>query len=175
LICIIILGDRQYQIVQEQIKRDIKQTTCALVQMVDGQLLQAEVLAQTLATVDFLFRQDIASFHQLAQTLLQRTGIAQSIVLYDVRGQKLVNTRLHFGQPLPRRFNLAQIERVFATGKPATPTRICSAIWSIVALLSYISRWISKPCRHASKTWSAGRVTASLRHQFWIGPNEYTY
>ena len=95
------------------------QTTRALAQAVDGQLARAELIAQALATSDALARHDLAAFHQRAEALLQESHIGQSVLIYNIHGQQLVNTMLPFGQTLPRRGNVDQIERVFANGRPA--------------------------------------------------------
>jgi PAS domain S-box-containing protein len=115
-----VLFYREYQDGRAQLQKNTLQTARAIVQTVDAQMNEVRVVAQTLATSDSLARQDFAAFHRRARTLLHASDIGQSLVIYDVHGQQLVNTRIPFGQPLPKRSNPVQVERVFATGKQVT-------------------------------------------------------
>ncbi len=111
---------REYQNGRAQLEKNTIQTARAMVQTVDAELAKAQLLAQVLATSDSLARQDFAAFHRRALALLRESNLTQSVLIYDVHGQQVLNTRLPFGQPLPKRANLVQIERVFATGKTVT-------------------------------------------------------
>ena len=112
-----VLFYREYQDGRSQLQKNTLQTARAMVQTVDAELAKVQVLAQALATSDSLARQDFAAFHRRALALLHESNLGQSVLIYDIHGQQLLNTKLPFGQPLPRRSNLGQIERVFATGK----------------------------------------------------------
>ena len=109
---------REYQNGQTQLQTQTLQTARALVQTVDARLAQARVLGQALATADSLARHDFAAFHHRALASLHASGIGQRVIIYDIDGGQLVNTRLPLGQPLLHRVNLDQIRRVFATGRP---------------------------------------------------------
>jgi diguanylate cyclase (GGDEF)-like protein/PAS domain S-box-containing protein len=131
-----------YQVGRIQLQTDTLQTVRALVQTVDAKLAQAELLAQTLATSDTLARQDFPAFHRWAQTLLQESSIAHSILIYDARGQQRVNTNIPLGQPLPKRSHVAQVEHMFATGKTVPPEVLLSpltglpVVWLVVPVFS---------------------------------------
>ena len=102
-----------------ELKKDAIQAARAKVQTVDAELAKAEYFAQALATSESLNRQDFSAFHAQSLRLLHGSNIDLSVILYDANGQQLVNTRIPYGQPLPSRTDLEQIQSVFATGRPA--------------------------------------------------------
>jgi len=102
-----------------ELKKDAIQAARAKVQTVDAELAKAEYFAQALATSESLNWQDFSAFHAQSLRLLRGSNIDLSVVLYDANGQQLVNTHVPYGQPLPSRTNLEQIQSVFATGRPA--------------------------------------------------------
>jgi diguanylate cyclase (GGDEF)-like protein/PAS domain S-box-containing protein len=115
-----VLSCREYQDGRAQFQKSTIYTARAMVQTVDAELAKVRLLAQVLATSQSLARQDFAAFHRRALALLHASNLIQSVVIYDAQGQQLVNTRLPLGQPLPKRSNLFQVERVFASGKAVT-------------------------------------------------------
>jgi hypothetical protein len=119
---------REYRDGRAQLASSTIQTARALVQAVDAQLAQGELLARTLTTSDTLLRRDFAAFHQRALRLIGAAPFVQSVHIYGVDGLPIVNTRLAFGQPLPRRANLEQIQSVFKEGRPAKPELIISPL-----------------------------------------------
>ena len=89
---------------------------------VDAKLEQSELFARTLAISGVLNRQDLGRFQQRTQNLLRESNLKLSVILYDIDGQQLLNSNTPFGERLPKRQDLGQIQSVFATGKmiPAT-------------------------------------------------------
>jgi diguanylate cyclase (GGDEF)-like protein/PAS domain S-box-containing protein len=106
----------EYQRGQSQIEADAIQTTRALVQAVDSQLLRAQAAAQALTTSKYLAERDFRGFHRQATTLLEKIGIGTYIALHDEAGRNIVNTLRPFGETLPRHPNPDQIRKVFLTG-----------------------------------------------------------
>ena len=90
---------------------------------VDAQLAQAELFAQALATDGALTRQDFAAFHQRS-VLLGKSDLDRNIILYDASGQQLLNSNTPYGERLPKRQDLAQIQSVFSAGRMVGPTVI---------------------------------------------------
>jgi PAS domain S-box-containing protein len=119
---------RQYQDGRAQLASTTIQTARAMAQAVDAQLAQGEVLARALATSGSLARRDFAAFHQRALRVAGDAPFVQSVHIYERDGAPRVNSRLPFGQAMPRRINLTQIESVFATGRPARPELIDSPL-----------------------------------------------
>lgn len=119
---------RQYQDGRAQLAIHTVQTARALVQAVDVQLAQGEMLALTLASSGSLVRRDFAAFQQRALRLIGEMPFVQSVHIYQSNGVPLVNTRLPWGQVLPRRINLAQIHSVFESSRPAAPELIVSPL-----------------------------------------------
>lgn len=107
----------QYNSNREILLQRTVQTAHALAQTVDAQLAQAQLLAVALATSGKITRHEFRSFHKRAQDLLNESRFAWGVVIYDDQGQQLVNTRVPYGQALPKRQNIAQIQNVFATAK----------------------------------------------------------
>jgi len=89
----------------------------AMTQTVDRELARNQAALQVLATSSYLASGDLAAFHRQAQQATRELG--DVFVLSDASGQQLVNTQAAFGDPLPPRASLAQVRRVFETGRPA--------------------------------------------------------
>jgi diguanylate cyclase (GGDEF)-like protein len=107
-----------YQREQEGLVRDSLGTARALVQVIDRELSSAALAAEILGTSPLLQTGDLRGFYAQAQSAV-RVQIGSNVVLSDVTGQQLINTLKPFGDPLPRRANLDQLERAFATGRSA--------------------------------------------------------
>ncbi|NNG24361.1 response regulator [Massilia sp. ML15P13] len=108
----------QYQKARAQFEKNTLQTVRALVHTVDNKLLQGQSIAQTLSTLDALEAGDFARVHRQARQALVLAGGGMNMVLRDRSGQQLVNTAADYGTLLPVDGS-PQLERVFATGKPA--------------------------------------------------------
>jgi signal transduction histidine kinase len=108
-----------YQDGRVQLEKSTIATARALIQVVDAELMRAQTVALALSSSSFLARHDFAAFHRRASALLQTTGVGTNVVLSDESGQQIVNTLRPFGEPLPLRANVAQVRRVFASGKPS--------------------------------------------------------
>jgi signal transduction histidine kinase len=106
--------DRQRAIIEQR----TLEVARALVQVVDRELARNEAALVVLATSPHLASGDLAAFHRQAQEAI-RDLQGDAFVLSDASGQQLVNTLRPFGEPLPLRASLAQMRRVFETGKPA--------------------------------------------------------
>lgn len=110
-----------HQTHRAQLKKDAIQAARAKVQTVDAELAKAEFFVQALASSELLAKPDLAAFHQRSVQLLRESNIDLTVVLYRLDGQQLVNSRIPYGQPLPKRADLEGIESVIATGRTATP------------------------------------------------------
>ena len=111
-----------------QREEDTLQTSRAMLQAVDAQIAQALLLAATLTTSDALLRRDFEGFHQRALRLIREVSFVQSVLIYERNGNPLVNSRVPFGQVLPRRTDLKQIESIFESGKPSKSEVILSPL-----------------------------------------------
>jgi diguanylate cyclase (GGDEF)-like protein/PAS domain S-box-containing protein len=114
----VVLFYYEYQRGQSQIEDDAIQTTRALVQAVDSQLLRAQTAAVALTTSKYITERNFAGFHHQATALLGKIGVGTYIALHDEAGHNLVNTLKPFGEGLPPHPNPAQVRKVFLTGKP---------------------------------------------------------
>src|SRR5262249_17323873 len=83
---------------------------------ITGEIERLQALAASLS----LRQGDFAEFQRQAEAAL---GLPQSgnIVLIDRKMRQLVNTRVPFGQPLPKAVVPKPIARSLATGKPQVP------------------------------------------------------
>jgi PAS domain S-box-containing protein len=88
-----------------------------MVKNVDGRLLQVKTVTQALATSILLEQEDFAAFHQHAVQLLRAVELDANLVLVDLNGQQIVNTRRPFGEALPRITTLDGIQRVIRSGR----------------------------------------------------------
>lgn len=115
----VILFVHEFRVARAQLEQDTLQTARALLQAVDGQLLRAQAVAQSLSTAGSLSRHDLATFHHRARELLALSAVGANVVLSDESGQQLINTLTNFGDPLPHHGDPELVRRVFATGRPA--------------------------------------------------------
>ncbi|MEE1613735.1 sensor histidine kinase [Microvirga sp. CF3016] len=89
---------------------------------VDRELVGIQSAAQALATSSSLLEGNFEAFQRQAEMTLrswsrQRTD-DYAIVVRDVTGQQVANTRLPWGSPLPKGANLPVDQQVIATKKP---------------------------------------------------------
>jgi PAS domain S-box-containing protein len=117
-----IYSDHQKQ--RTKLEQEVIQAAQAKVQTVDAELGKGEFFAQALATNETLQRLDFAAFHERSVQLLQQSAVDLRVVLYALDGQQLANTKIPYGQPLPRRRDSNQIKNVIATGRMAKPELI---------------------------------------------------
>ena len=99
------------------LERDFVGTARALTQAVDAKLVGARSALFILAGSPYLASEDLARFYKEAQQALTEFD-GDNIVLADIDGQQLINTREPFGSSLPRRGNLEQHRRVIETSQP---------------------------------------------------------
>jgi len=109
---------QQYQKSRAQFERNTMQTVRALVHTVDSKLLQAQVIAQTLSTLDAFPARDFARVHRQAREALQLAGAGMTAVLRERSGQQILNTAVAYGERLPVEASDC-LEKVFTTGRPA--------------------------------------------------------
>jgi diguanylate cyclase (GGDEF)-like protein len=114
----IVLIAYNYQREQDRLVRDSIGTARALVQVIDRELSSAALGAQILGTSPLLQSGDLRGFYAQAQSAV-RVQIGSNVVLSDATGQQLINTLKPIGDPLPRRANLGELEKAFATGRAA--------------------------------------------------------
>ncbi|MGE5506138.1 MAG: sensor histidine kinase [Actinomycetota bacterium] len=90
---------------------------------VDGMV----AMVQALSTDPSLQSGDLAAFHRHATKMRALQGT--NIVLRDLSGQQLVNTRLPWGSPLPRGADISQSDRAaIATGRPQVTDLFTGAV-----------------------------------------------
>ena len=113
-VLIIYAYDRQRELVEDR-TLDVARV---LTQTVDRELAGYQAAMLALATSPYLASGDLAGFHRQAR---QATRDLQGdiFVLSEASGQQLINTQRPFGEPLPLRASVAQVRRVFDTGRPA--------------------------------------------------------
>jgi signal transduction histidine kinase len=95
-----ILFARYYGSELRRIEQDLQTDASQLAQTVDRDLIGLQSILQTLATSRPLRAGDLASFYEQAAAVRQATGV--DVVMDDLNGQQLVNTRLPFNAALPR-------------------------------------------------------------------------
>lgn len=99
------------------LNQSVQLTTQTLLQAVDGNLRAAQNSLNLLAGSEELTRGDLAQFYQRGADLVN-LGMANNVVVLDETGQQLINTLKPLGQPLPKTGNMANVRRIFETGKP---------------------------------------------------------
>ncbi len=85
-----------------QIEREAEIASRNLALMVDGEVLQLRSALQVLSTSVNLRNGDLAAFDRQARDIIARSESDYAVVLRSPDGQQLVNTRLPYGQRLPR-------------------------------------------------------------------------
>jgi signal transduction histidine kinase/CheY-like chemotaxis protein len=95
---------------QEAQRKSLAETSRALASLIDNDLETKEATLLALATSPFLVNGDFAAFHQQARSLTQPDYSV--VVLTDLAGKQLVNTRLPYGAVLPKGgSNLIELRR----------------------------------------------------------------
>ena len=89
-----------YKEEQEGFQKGVIDTTRALALVVDREIARREAIALTLAGSPTLTRGDLKSFHEYASNIAPTRD--KVVILQDLTGQQLVNTRLPLGAELPR-------------------------------------------------------------------------
>jgi signal transduction histidine kinase len=85
---------------QQALQREsMHETARALALALDGEMARRESILQTLGGSTSLKRRELPRFHAHASSVANRLGVA--IILSDLEGRQLVNTRIPFGRPLP--------------------------------------------------------------------------
>ena len=89
---------------------------------VDRELVGIQSAAQALATSSSLLEGNFEAFHRQAQMTLrswsQEEPADYAVVVRDITGQQVANTRLTWGLPLPKGANLPIDQQVIATKRP---------------------------------------------------------
>lgn len=127
IVGVALLFVHQYQKARAQFEKNTMRTVYALVHTVESKLLRGQAIAQTLSTAEALEHEDFARVHRQAREALSLTGAGMNAVLRDRRGQQVMNTAVDFGVPLPLDHS-AQIDKVFATGKPSVANVFTGAV-----------------------------------------------
>jgi signal transduction histidine kinase/CheY-like chemotaxis protein len=83
--------------------------------VIDSDTRRAEAVLRALAGSSALGDGDLRRFDAEARSV--NAGAGAWIILYDTRGQQLVNTRLPFGAKLPARADPEQVTHLLTTGK----------------------------------------------------------
>jgi PAS domain S-box-containing protein len=91
---------------------------------VDAQLARAELFAQSLALESSLKPGNFVAFHKKTVRLLREFNLNYSVLLFDARGQELLNTRFPYGRPLGKQADTDVIESVFASGHEVSSTLV---------------------------------------------------
>jgi signal transduction histidine kinase/CheY-like chemotaxis protein len=85
---------------QEFNQESMRETARALALVLDREVAQREAILRTLAQSTTLQDGDLRTFHRYAATIGRERDVA--IILSDLQGNQLVNSRLPFGAPLPK-------------------------------------------------------------------------
>ena len=100
LALIVLLFWRAAEAERARIDQDVRDVANAVTVALDRDLVGKQSLLFALATAPSLHEGDHAAFHRQASELARAEGL--DLVLRDLSGQLLVDTRVPWGQPLPR-------------------------------------------------------------------------
>ena len=106
-----------YENDRSRIVRDSSASVMALTFAVDRELVSLETALITLATSPNLTSRKLAAFDQQARDIVKDSGI-ENVILADIRGQQLINTRRPAGEPLPMVGDPELVRTVMKTRKP---------------------------------------------------------
>jgi len=95
----------------------LRETARALTLALDREMSRREAILHTLAASPSLRRGDLRIFHEYAREVADERDDA--IILSDLEGRQLVNTRLPFGAPLPRMLDMERRARERLGNEPA--------------------------------------------------------
>jgi signal transduction histidine kinase/ActR/RegA family two-component response regulator len=108
----------EYQREQRTIGLHLRETARASALAIDKELGRIEATLHVLALSPYLANGDLAAFHRQARETMQSE--ANWVVIYDVHGRQVLNTRRAYGDPLPTDDPIKdQVVRVAETRKPA--------------------------------------------------------
>jgi signal transduction histidine kinase/CheY-like chemotaxis protein len=110
-----VLFARYYVLELARIEEGLKNDARKLAFAIDNDLAGLQYTLQTLATSDRLVTRDLEGFYQEAARVREFLGV--HVLLRDLNGQQLLNTRLPWGEALPRD-PLAGDQRVIETKSP---------------------------------------------------------
>ncbi|MDZ3838808.1 MAG: PAS domain-containing protein [Rhodospirillales bacterium] len=100
LALIVLLFWRAAEAERARVDQDVRDVANAVTVALDRYLVGKQSLLFALATAPSLHEGDYAAFHRQASELARSEGL--DLVLRDLSGQLLVDTRVPWGQPLPR-------------------------------------------------------------------------
>lgn len=106
-----------YENEQSRIERDSSASVVALTFAVDRELVSLETALITLATSPNLTSRRLAAFDQQARNIVKNSRI-ENIILADIGGQQLINTRRPAGDLLPLVGDPELVRTVMKTRKP---------------------------------------------------------
>jgi signal transduction histidine kinase len=101
---------------QELMANTVRERTQATAATVDHELSLLRARLFVIAGSKHLQTGDLAAFHIQATEVAREHGL--NVVLSDLTGQEIVNTRVPFGNGLPMSTAIDAIRRVVATGQP---------------------------------------------------------
>jgi signal transduction histidine kinase len=101
---------------QEILANTVRERTQAVAATIDHELSLLRSRLFVIAASKYLQAGDFAAFHAQASEAVRQHGL--NVVLCDLEGQQIVNTRLPFGDKLPATTGIDAIRRVVATGQP---------------------------------------------------------
>jgi signal transduction histidine kinase/CheY-like chemotaxis protein len=121
----VVFWRQQHAAVDQRFLERVRALTIALDREMEGHIRGLEVLAQSFA----LQAGDLRAFTGQAQRIRAEQIDWDAVSLMDPRGVPLMNTRVPFGTPLPKRLiGDALVARAVATGRPVVTPLIRSAI-----------------------------------------------
>jgi signal transduction histidine kinase/CheY-like chemotaxis protein len=110
-IALTMLQDAQHDSAIKRIEESASQTA----HVVDADIHRAQSVLRVLANSHALATGDMRAFHEEARQASATPG--GWIILYDVAGQQLINTRRPFGDSLPMRPDPESVTRMLASGQ----------------------------------------------------------
>jgi signal transduction histidine kinase len=133
----------------------MSETSRALALALDREMARREAILQTLADAQALHRGEMRRFYDHVSDVAKRTG--STIILSDLAGQQIVNTRLPFGVKLP--VNLA-IEREYRAAHGNEGTYISDLYMAPITHSGY-NFAVEVPVRHDGRIVYLLSLTAS--------------
>jgi two-component sensor histidine kinase len=109
-------------------ERGMRETTRALALAVDNEVATMTAVLAVLSTSSTLGSNDLAGFYQRCLEARQFVPSGAEIDLSDLQGQRLLDTRVPFGSPLPMVANTEMLQRVVKTGRPSTSDLFIGAV-----------------------------------------------
>jgi signal transduction histidine kinase/ActR/RegA family two-component response regulator len=100
---------------RDSVTQRIEESARLSAMVIDADIDRAQSVLQALSGSQALALGDLARFD--AEARAANAGAGAWMIMYDDRGQQLINTRHPFGRPLPKRRDRAQVEQLFSSGK----------------------------------------------------------